>query len=65
MENIEWIGVLTDASTSVLLLIIMWQGLKRFDALLNVVINLALLNSDREDIRQQAVNALHDTINGR
>ena len=65
MESIEWIGILTDASTSVLLLVIMWQGLKRFDALLNVVINLALLNSDREDVRQQAVEALHNTINGR
>lgn len=65
MDNVQVFAALADAGMSAVLLVVLWQGLKRFDALLNVVINLALLNSDREEIRQQAVNALHDTINGR
>jgi hypothetical protein len=65
MENLEIVAAIADIGTTGILLVIMWQGLKRFDALLNVVINLALLNSDREDLRQQAEKQLHDTINGR
>jgi len=61
MNIIETIKLLTDASTSVLLLLIMWQGLKRFDRLLDLVIVLAarsqLSTDEIEQIRAQVFGA--------
>jgi hypothetical protein len=64
-ENLQIVTALADIGTTGILLVIMWQGLKRFDALLNVVINLALLNSDKPELREQAARKLHDATNGR
>lgn len=65
MDEINLLAVVADAGVSVVLLVVLWQGLKRFDQLLTVVINLAMLNSDKDDLRQQAERNLHDTITGR
>lgn len=57
METIELLKLAADAGTSILLMVIMWQGLKRFDLLLNLVITLAarskLSTDEIEEIRSQ------------
>ena len=56
MNGIEVIKLLTDASTSALLLVIMWQGLKRFDRLLDLVIRLAARSKLSTDEIEQIRN---------
>jgi len=57
MEGLEVVKVLGEVGTSALLLLIMWQGLKRFDMLLTLVITLAarskLSTDEIEQIRAQ------------
>jgi len=57
MDSLEWVKVAGDVGTSMLLLLIMWQGLKRFDMLLTLVITLAarskLSTDEIEQIRAQ------------
>jgi hypothetical protein len=57
MNTIQAIQALADAGTTVLLLVIMWQGLRRFDRLLDLVIALAarskLTTDEIEKIRAQ------------
>lgn len=62
MENLQVVAAIADVGTTGILLAIMWQGLKRFDALLNVVINLAMLNSSNDVLRAQAEEQLRRTI---
>lgn len=57
MTPAEIIKLVTDLGTTGVLLLILWQGLKRFDKLLDLVITLAargqLSPDDIEHIREQ------------
>jgi hypothetical protein len=57
MTAVEIAKFVTDLGTTGVLLLILWQGLKRFDMLLNLVITLAargkLSGDDIEEVRTQ------------
>lgn len=61
MTITDVVNVVTDLGTTGVLLLILWQGLKRFDMLLQLVITLAarsqLTADEIERIRQQVAGS--------
>ena len=57
MTTLDAAKLITEAGTSALLVVVLWQGLKRFDRLLDLVITLAarskLSTDEIEQIRAQ------------
>lgn len=57
METTELLKLVSDLGTDGVLLLILWQGLKRFDKLLDLVITLAargnMTPNEVEEIRAQ------------
>lgn len=58
MQDVQWIAEIADLGLTGILLLVLWQGLVRFDKLLSVVIHLALLNHSDAVTREGAREAL-------
>lgn len=57
MTVVDVVKIVTDLGNTGVLLLVLWQGLKRFDLLLQLVITLAsrasMTPTEIEDLRQQ------------
>ena len=62
-ETITALSQLADLGLTAVLLVILWQGLLRFDRLLAVIIHLALLNHSDEKTRELAAQEIAKIVN--
>lgn len=63
-DGLTLLSQIADLGLNAVLLLVLWQGLIRFDKLLGVVIQLALLNHSDEATSRGARDALTRIANG-